>query len=186
MQIIQIIQTIQIKNISALKGLDPELWELIIICRGLTDVLWRLELIAWLMVGCASRVVRRAHLSEGIAKYFFTTLGIVYLDDGVIQWVNPFSTALPLWGDISQILSSLFPKRDCGTKRVKRTSYVLFFQRPCLSEGCADLLKRGPSEATRRATLWEIKTLTPLPSSPLVQEKNYNVFPHRCNVSLLP
>ena len=32
--------------------------------------------------------------------------------------LNPFSTAVPFWGQTSQIRSNLSPKRDCGTKRV--------------------------------------------------------------------
>ena len=36
-----------------------------------------------------------------------------------IRVTSPFSTALPLRGQTSQILSSLSPKRDCGSKRVK-------------------------------------------------------------------
>ena len=34
--------------------------------------------------------------------------------------VNPFRTAVPLWGQTTQISSSLSPKRDCGSKRVNR------------------------------------------------------------------
>ena len=33
--------------------------------------------------------------------------------------LNPFRTAVPLWGQTTQISSSLSPKRDCGSKRVK-------------------------------------------------------------------
>ena len=34
--------------------------------------------------------------------------------------LNPFRTAVPVWGQSSQISSSLSPKWDCGPKRVKR------------------------------------------------------------------
>ena len=34
--------------------------------------------------------------------------------------VNPFRTAVPLWGQSTQSPSSLSPKRDCGSKRVKK------------------------------------------------------------------
>ena len=33
--------------------------------------------------------------------------------------LNPFRTAVPFWGQTSQIPSSLSPKRDCGPRRVK-------------------------------------------------------------------
>ena len=34
--------------------------------------------------------------------------------------VNPFGTAVPFWGQITQkILTGLSPKRDCSPKRVK-------------------------------------------------------------------
>ena len=32
--------------------------------------------------------------------------------------INPFRTAVPLWGQTSQISSTLSPKRDCGSKGV--------------------------------------------------------------------
>ena len=34
--------------------------------------------------------------------------------------INPFRTAVPFWGQTTKILSSLSPKRDCGSKRVNR------------------------------------------------------------------
>ena len=37
--------------------------------------------------------------------------------------VNPFGTAVPFWGQTSQILSSLSPKRDSGSKGVKRRTW---------------------------------------------------------------
>ena len=33
--------------------------------------------------------------------------------------VNPFRTAVPFWGQTTQISSSFDPKQDCGSKRVK-------------------------------------------------------------------
>ena len=35
--------------------------------------------------------------------------------------INPFRTAVPLWGQITWNLSGLSPKRDCGSKRVNST-----------------------------------------------------------------
>ena len=35
--------------------------------------------------------------------------------------INPFRTAVPFWGQTSQSLSSLSPKRDCGPQSVKHT-----------------------------------------------------------------
>ena len=37
----------------------------------------------------------------------------------VFSTINPFRTAVPFWGQSSQFISSLSPKRDCGPKRVK-------------------------------------------------------------------
>ena len=53
---------------------------------------------------------------------------------------NPFSTAVPIWGQTSLIPSDLSPKRDWGPKRVKHdyrnfycTSSSLLKNRPCRS-----------------------------------------------------
>ena len=35
------------------------------------------------------------------------------------SYINDFRSAVPFWGQTSQISSSLFPKRDCGSKGVK-------------------------------------------------------------------
>ena len=39
---------------------------------------------------------------------------------GFICRVNPFRTAVPFWGQTSQISSSFVPKRDHGSKGVKK------------------------------------------------------------------
>ena len=39
--------------------------------------------------------------------------------------INPFRTAVPLWGQTSQISSTLSPKRDCGSKGVKKINKML-------------------------------------------------------------
>ena len=41
-----------------------------------------------------------------------------------INCVNPFTTAVPFWGQTAQILSSVSPKRDCGPKRVNMCQWV--------------------------------------------------------------
>ena len=41
------------------------------------------------------------------------------------EFLNPFRTAVPLWGQTTQILSSLSPKRDCGSKGVNDTRLLL-------------------------------------------------------------
>ena len=41
--------------------------------------------------------------------------------------VNPFRTAVPFWGQTSQISSSLSPKRDCGSKRQITTPLVNYY-----------------------------------------------------------
>ena len=35
-------------------------------------------------------------------------------------FLNPFRTAVPFWGQITQKLTGLSPKRDCGSEGVKR------------------------------------------------------------------
>ena len=49
---------------------------------------------------------------EKYRVYFVCTLGPIYTPERV----NPFRTAVPLWGQPNQNLSSLSPKRDCSTK----------------------------------------------------------------------
>ena len=56
--------------------------------------------------------------------------------------LNP-STAVPFWGQSSQIPSSLSPKRDCGTKRVERENRL------------------GKSSHARRATIGGYNTFCP-------------------------
>ena len=41
--------------------------------------------------------------------------------------VNPFRTAVPFWGQSSQISSSFVPKRDCGSKGVN-TEYLFMYE----------------------------------------------------------
>ena len=43
--------------------------------------------------------------------------------------VNPFRTAVPFWGQPTQILSKLSPKRDCSSERVKIVSACFVFSR---------------------------------------------------------
>ena len=38
--------------------------------------------------------------------------------------LHPFRTAAPLWGQTTQILSNMSPKRDCGSKRVKGANLI--------------------------------------------------------------
>ena len=35
-----------------------------------------------------------------------------------VVYLSPFRSAVPFWGQSIQLLSSLSPKRDCGTERV--------------------------------------------------------------------
>ena len=44
-------------------------------------------------------------------------------------FLNPSRTAVPFWGQTIQIPSSLPPKRDCGTKRVKKKGGTSHFPR---------------------------------------------------------
>ena len=48
--------------------------------------------------------------------------------------LNPFRTAVPFWGQTSQISSSFVPKRDCGSKGVK--NYWLYY---LLADRCVTL-----------------------------------------------
>ena len=50
--------------------------------------------------------------------YIAGTVRTLVLVPGITA-INPFRTAVPFWGQTSQISSSLSPKRDCGPKRVK-------------------------------------------------------------------
>ena len=43
---------------------------------------------------------------------------------GIERSYNPFRTAVPFWGQTSQILSTFSPERDCGPKRVTAFSYM--------------------------------------------------------------
>ena len=45
--------------------------------------------------------------------------GFRFLDNRCKGDINPFRTAVPFWGQTTQILSSLSPKRGCGSKGVK-------------------------------------------------------------------
>ena len=46
------------------------------------------------------------------------TTTLFSLRKGTRNDVNPFRTAVPFWGQTTQCLSSLSPKRDCGSKWV--------------------------------------------------------------------
>ena len=46
-------------------------------------------------------------------------LPVVLYEKTIIQGLKPSRTAVPLWGQSTQIISTLSPKRDCGSKRVK-------------------------------------------------------------------
>ena len=61
--------------------------------------------------------------------------------------VNPFRTAVPFWGQPSQILSTLSPKRDCGSKRVKTMKHpLLSYENVLLCPGCLILCGGGEIE----------------------------------------
>ena len=47
-----------------------------------------------------------------------------------VEALDPFRTAVPFWGQNSQIPSSLSPERDCTPKRVKRRPRVRTYQTP--------------------------------------------------------
>ena len=46
---------------------------------------------------------------------------------------GPFRTAVPFWGQTSQISSSLSPKRDCGSKAVKLGIFAYIFNAWCIA-----------------------------------------------------
>ena len=46
-------------------------------------------------------------------KYEYLLVVFVY-----INTISPFRTAVPFWGQTTQILINLSPNRDCGPKRV--------------------------------------------------------------------
>ena len=47
------------------------------------------------------------------------------VERSTMRWLNPFRTAVPFWGQTSQIPCSLSPKRDCGSKGVNGILAVL-------------------------------------------------------------
>ena len=59
---------------------------------------------------------RHAPLHSGSAPAAIVHTSKYYL---VVRGVNPVRTAVPFWGQTSQILSGLSPKRDCGSNGVK-------------------------------------------------------------------
>ena len=48
-------------------------------------------------------------------------------DCSPLAGIDPFRTAVPFWGQTSQISSSFVPKRDRGSKGVKRDSPCKLF-----------------------------------------------------------
>ena len=76
--------------------------------------------------------------------------------------VNPFRTAVPLRRQASQIVSNLFPKRDCGTERVTAT-------RPREARGAIDLRigpRRVPVPCDSFFLHCNVVTRTPIPTLP--------------------
>ena len=47
------------------------------------------------------------------------------VERSTMRWLNPFRTAVPFWGQTSQIPCSSSPKRDCGSKGVNGILAVL-------------------------------------------------------------
>ena len=70
------------------------------------------------MVFCRSIYVCMNHVSISILKLK----------------LNPFRTAVPFWGQTTQISSSFSPKRDCGSTGVKGGSLSLFCRAPPVSK----------------------------------------------------
>ena len=78
-----------------------------------------------------------------IAIIFITSvvLGVFFVVFGVRggESIPAFRTAVPFWGQTTQILSNVSPKRDRGPKRVKNTPDVP-------STSCADALWAAPKK----------------------------------------
>ena len=55
--------------------------------------------------------------------------------EGTAISVNPFTTAVPLWGHISQISSTSSPKRDCGSEGVNSTTTMMYYTSSTASGG---------------------------------------------------
>ena len=72
------------------------------------------------------------------------------VDLGPHSLINPFRTAVPFWGQTTQILSNLSPKWDCGPKRVNKRLKTLLYH-------CFDI-SRGPS---RRSYITLFRTAVP-------------------------
>ena len=70
-------------------------------------VRWDVVVVVWDRVGCVG-VVLGGFLVGYKSKWLF--VGLVFYD--------PFSTAVPFWGQITQNFSSSHRKRDCSPKRL--------------------------------------------------------------------
>ena len=83
-----------------------------------------------------------------------------------IGLVNPFRAAVPFWGQITQNLSVLSPKQNCGSKEVK---YCVFFSSKVSFGWVRRFLTRGAPEKIG-------STYVPLIVTPIVAR-----LPHRVN-----
>ena len=73
-------------------------------------------------VDCGQIGVRCLSSTSGVvntAGWTCGTTAVLQTEDGYTQ-LNPFRTAVPFWGQSSKISSSFVPKRDSGSKGVKR------------------------------------------------------------------
>ena len=45
------------------------------------------------------------------------------ISNSYTRLINPFGTAVPFWGQVSQTPSKLSPQRDCGPRRLNRPDH---------------------------------------------------------------
>ena len=80
--------------------------------------------------------------------------------------IDPFRTAVPFWGQTSQMSSSLSPKQDCGPKGVKVPSPTVVIY--CAGSICATAVDQADSCWSHRAGQHELLLV--------INCKSYNPF----------
>ena len=95
---------------------------------------------------------RRVLRSRIVIRFFFRVLSYGALKEPrFLLALNPFRTAVPFWGQNSQILSNLSLKRDCSPKRV-------------MASACRSFLSRGTPVSQKYCLVRQKKTATPIVS----------------------
>ena len=56
-------------------------------------------------------------------KVWMGALLLFLISNSYTRLINPFRTAVPFWGQVSQTPSKLSPQRDCGPRRLNRPDH---------------------------------------------------------------